>query len=123
MVYVDDLLVEFESLLRFELGIGMVFASEYCNTLQEITYADITRSDQQLLRDLFVFDYWIKNDDRNLSTKGGNPNLFIQQQTGELVVLDHNMAFDKEFDVASFKALHVGTNAWGENHDLFVKDE
>ncbi len=123
LAYVDRSLIEFDRELRFDLGHGMVFASEYCDTLQEITYTDLIKSDQQLLRDLFVFDYWIKNDDRNLSTKGGNPNLFLQQQTSELVVLDHNMAFDKEFDTASFKMFHVGANAWGENQDIFVKDK
>ncbi len=123
LAYVDSSLIEFDRNLRFDLGHGMVFASEYCETLQEITYTDITKSDQKLLRDLFIFDYWIKNDDRNLSAKGGNPNLFLQQQTSELVVLDHNMAFDKEFNIASFKKLHVGANAWGENHDMFAKDE
>lgn len=123
LAYVDDALIEFDKNLQSELGKGMVFGSEYCDTLQEITYTDLVSFDQSLLTELFVFDYWIKNDDRNLSENGGNPNLFIKQQTSDLVVLDHNMAFDKEFNLDSFKLYHVGANARGYNHDLFLKNE
>ncbi len=60
---------------------------------------------------MWVFDYWIKNEDRTLTVKGGNPNLFYRPRDHKLVVVDHNLAFDNSFDIESFRRLHLVANA------------
>ncbi|CUI04103.1 HipA family kinase [Massilia antarctica] len=42
-----------------------------------------------------------------MSDAGGNPNLFWDVRTGQLVVLDHNQAFDMDFSPQNFASLHV----------------
>lgn len=42
-----------------------------------------------------------------LTEHGGNPNLFWAPGTRELVVIDHNQAFDPAFDREHFLEFHV----------------
>ena len=72
-------------------------------------------------RDVLVFDWWIRNEDRHLSPHGGNPNLLWDVLGEELAVIDHNQAFDRDFDKAQFLATHVFADAWNDvfsDHDL-----
>jgi hypothetical protein len=57
--------------------------------------------------DVLVFDWWIHNGDRTLSETGGNPNLFWDPSDAALLVLDHNQAFDPDFDPADFRRFHA----------------
>ena len=54
-----------------------------------------------------VFDWWVRNADRNLTELGGNPNLLWDQAADRIVMIDHNLAFDAGFDPAEFRDLHV----------------
>lgn len=56
-----------------------------------------------------AFDWWIHNADRTLSALGGNPNLLWRQGVhgGEVVVFDHNLAFEANFDAEQFLSSHV----------------
>lgn len=60
-----------------------------------------------LQRQVLAFDWWIRNGDRTLSANGGNPNLFWNVEQAQLVVLDHNLAFDDSFSSGDFLALHA----------------
>src|SRR6185312_2104269 len=62
---------------------------------------------EALRRDVLVFDWWVHNPDRTLTTLSGNPNLLWDGDSGKLAVIDHNMAFDPEFDVQTFSKTHV----------------
>ncbi|MCE0495746.1 HipA family kinase [Vibrio salinus] len=83
------------------------FASSFIENIQDVTPSTLKNLDQQLINDLYIFDYWIQNADRNLTGFGGNPNFFIHQSSGKPVVIDHNLAFDADFDIKQHKALHV----------------
>lgn len=56
-----------------------------------------------------AFDWWVHNGDRTLSAFGGNPNLLWRQRasSGEVVVFDHNLAFEKGFDAKALLDSHV----------------
>jgi hypothetical protein len=56
-----------------------------------------------------AFDWWIHNADRTLSALGGNPNLLWRQGAhgGEVVVFDHNLAFEIGFNAEAFLDSHV----------------
>jgi len=89
-----------------ELGEGPAFGSMRLQ-VAELSLAHLDQIPQQVQIDVLAFDWWIKNGDRNLSEDGGNPNLFWDMQRDDLVVLDHNQAFDEEFSSVMFAELHV----------------
>ena len=101
-----------------ELGEGPVFASRKVLG-QELAMAQVSAIDVALRRDVLVFDWWVRNADRCLTARGGNVNLLWQPRavgrndddertvTGQLAVIDHNLAFDKAFSAADFCSTHV----------------
>lgn len=68
-------------------------------------YADFIRKDvnEELRRKIILFDWFVKNEDR----KTGNSNLLWQVVTKKLFVIDHNNAFDEQFDKCTFWEDHV----------------
>jgi len=58
--------------------------------------------------DVLIFDWWVHNADRTL----GNPNLLWDPHQEELVVIDHNLAFDREFEEQGFLQVHVFGSQW-----------
>lgn len=89
-----------------DLGAGPAFGSRRMQ-ITELTISNLLEISVQQQIDVLAFDWWIRNGDRNLSNYGGNPNLFWDVSKEELVVLDHNQAFDDNFSVGSFVELHV----------------
>jgi hypothetical protein len=90
-----------------ELGSGPAFGSRRVPVAQELTLPHLRRIPILQRRDVLVFDWWTHNNDRMLTGLGGNPNLLWDTQAGELVVIDHNSAFDMEFDPTEFSKHHV----------------
>lgn len=90
-----------------ELGEGIAFGSRLEQPAQELTLrqADQVPSDLRCL--VLAFDWWLENADRTLSDKGGNPNLLWRAAEPNLLVIDHNLAFDDAFDSARFFDTHV----------------
>ena len=71
-------------------------------------------------RDVLVFDWWIQNCDRLT----GNTNLLIDAAAKKLVVIDHNLAFDRQFSAEEFLAHHVFAANWPAIcSDLVVQEE
>lgn len=89
-----------------DLGAGLAFGSK-SQCLEELTYASITAVPIQQCLDVLAFDWWIRNEDRNLSELGGNPNLFWNRDSDALCVIDHNSAFDTLFDEDRFCRGHA----------------
>ena len=117
LVYVDRSLLEYNDDYQFEIGEGMAFGSEHIPDLQEVNYQQLHGFSLRKLQDLYVFDYWIRNGDRNLTELAGNPNLFYKQSNLEVIVLDHNLAFDHEFELQSHQQLHVSSQFWPAQMD------
>lgn len=85
------------------LGSGPAFASRKAEGCQWQELAATPRVSLALQRDILVFDWWLKNGDRTR----GNPNLLWQPKTKELVVIDHNLAFDAELSDTEFWENHL----------------
>nr|WP_116744288.1 HipA family kinase [Janthinobacterium sp. 78] len=85
-----------------QLGSGIVFASRELPHPQELTAITRDLVPDQLANDVLVFDWWLHNEDRHLTERGGNPNLLWDMQNSELVVIDHNQAFDRHFNPSNF---------------------
>lgn len=90
-----------------DLGSGPVFASQLAHNLNEILFLQRDRVPLEVRRDVLAFDWWVRNADRSLTATGGNPNLLWNAAAGELVVIDHNQAFDPDFDAKAFLDTHI----------------
>jgi hypothetical protein len=95
-----------------ELGSGPAFGSQRVPNVLEITWLQTQRVPRWLRQDILVFDWWIRNDDRNLTQFGGNPNLLWDTALAELVVIDHNAAFSRDFAASDFLNTHVFAAEW-----------
>lgn len=89
------------------LGQGAVFGSLQQMAVQEFAVTQLKRVDEEQRRMLLAFDWWVENADRSLSPQGGNPNLLWSAAENKLLVIDHNLAFDADFDEAAFFDTHV----------------
>lgn len=67
----------------------------------------------EVQRDVLVFDWWIRNMDRSL----GNTNLLFNPTRKELVVIDHNLAFDPSFSKYEFLKTHLFAAQWQSIED------
>lgn len=115
---------QFDPAARASLGVGLAFASEKHDSLVEATTANLHRLDLMTQQKLFLFDYWIRNEDRTFTEFGGNPNLFIDVETETAVVLDHNLAFDPAFDLENNRLYHICRQAWIEaSLDILVPSQ
>lgn len=91
-----------------ELGAGAVFASTAIVGAVEFSVSHLEAVDERLRQDIAVFDWWVRNADRTLTERGGNPNLLWSPgDSGAVAVIDHNLAFDPEFDESAFLETHV----------------
>lgn len=102
-----DLLGVTSSNLR-SIGVGLGFASQEVPLACWFEEANRARVDDDLQRKLLIFDWWIRNDDRTAS----NPNLLWDSENQKVVVIDHNLAFDSEFDPHGFKVNHIFGHHW-----------
>lgn len=94
-----------------DLGVGLAFGSRKLRVM-ELSFSHLEQVPAEVQRDVLAFDWWVHNADRTLSELGGNPNLFWDIETQELVVIDHNQAFDRAFSPADFVALHAFSGEW-----------
>lgn len=85
------------------LGSGPAFASSNAEGCQWLELATTPRINVALQRDILVFDWWLHNGDRTR----GNPNLLWHSGKTELVVIDHNQAFDSHFSGNDFWENHL----------------
>lgn len=90
----------------FALGGGPAFGSVE-QRITELAYSQVSGVQAELRASLLVFDWWISNVDRKLTENGGNANLFWDPETQRLVVIDHNQAFDPDFDPDHFFRYHA----------------
>lgn len=89
-----------------DLGSGLAFGSQR-QEVMEFNVSVVDEVSEQLQQDVLAFDWWIRNGDRLLTEKGGNPNLFWNPEDQELIVIDHNQAFDAEFNPNDFNQSHI----------------
>ena len=101
----------FEAVLRSEgdhdLAAGLAFGSRIAEHTREFEPSLLARCDEAFRRDLVVFDWWARNADRTLGALSGNPNLLWNSEAEAPVVIDHNMAFDRDFNAPLFLQTHV----------------
>lgn len=90
------------------LGIGPAFGSRLYPGALWMEVGWVSKVPPNVQRDVLVFDWWIRNGDRLT----GNTNLLFDAAARELVVIDHNLAFDRDFKAAEFLSHHVFAAQW-----------
>lgn len=88
-----------------ELSGGMAFASRVAPYSRELAFDQLDNVPAELQQRVLLFDIWVSNEDRYLTEQSGNVNLLLDEN-GELVVIDHNLAFDPLVGIGDFD-LHV----------------
>jgi hypothetical protein len=89
----------------YDLGAEIGFGSLQVEMADEFTLSHREAVPTCLRDDLLLFDLWIRNQDRTLTSISGNPNL-LWGPNG-MSVIDHNVAFDRDFDFWEFSQGHV----------------
>jgi hypothetical protein len=102
-----------------DLGSGAVFGSEK-QECSEVTMTTAKLIDKKTKRDIAVFDWWVRNLDRSLSQSGGNPNLFWDNVASRIWVIDHNLAFDEDFNPSDFLKTHIFSTEFQQVASDFV---
>ncbi len=93
-----------------DLGSGWVFASALVEGAHEITWEEAQACPAETQSLVLLFDSWVQNEDRSLSSLGGNPNLLISSSevvAGTLWVYDFNLAFDPDFSSSKLRENHL----------------
>lgn len=93
-----------------DLGPGPAFGSENHPTAAWLEPSMCGLVPHAVQRDVLVFDWWIHNTDRFTF----NSNLLWDTAEKQLVVIDHNKAFDPEFSAAEFLREHIFAERWYE---------
>ena len=119
LVSVDDDLIRYSAISDIaSLGAGIGFGSFHEDGAGEVNYLDIPKIDEELRADILLFDYWVQNGDRMLEPCGGNPNLLWHAAPENVVMIDHNGAFEDNFLQVEFFKTHIfreSLAAWGES--------
>ena len=90
-----------------ELGHGIAFGSVKVEAAERLALEFVRQDDSGGLSRILLFDWWVRNSDRALTEIGGNPNLLWEIHPGRVVMIDHDNAFDADFDVAAFRRFHA----------------
>ncbi len=105
LVYIDQLLLDYHpdrARLFTTLGPGVCFGSEYIDTPSVVRSNEIDMFDSRDRCRLLLFDWLISNLDRS----DINTNL-LRSSDGSMCVIDHNLAFDKDFNDSDFFKRHL----------------
>ncbi|MDZ8120264.1 HipA family kinase [Pontiella agarivorans] len=105
---VPEVLLEFCAVPGIrDLSAGPAFGSRYVEHVSSLLPVEVSSVPQDLRWKILLFDWWVQNEDRTLGEKGGNVNLLWNPVDQQLTVIDHNNAFDSEFDEVAFFEHHV----------------
>lgn len=100
---------------------GPAFASRQVSNASELLWTAVNSIPSELQKMLLLFDWWILNADRNLGERAGNVNLLLDS-SGQLVVIDHNCAFDVSVTLQELQEYHVFRSQVGKlQNDLLAR--
>ncbi len=97
---------------------------EHVEGTNDLAFSQVGDVAEAVRRKTLVFDWLVQNEDRILGERGGNVNVLWVAGENSVFVIDHNLAFDTAFNVASWKAQHVFRNdldAWDAGFALALE--
>lgn len=118
-IWVDPMLLRYEPEARTDLGEGDCFATLYVPQCMDLMFGHFDQASPALQRDIYVFDRWIRNADRQCGPLGGRSNLlYCPAAEQKIWVIDHNQAFENDFQHAAF----AGNHTFGPGHRNWAID-
>lgn len=120
LVQLDEALVnELEPAWR-EIGCSPAFGSRQHRSAAWFEASLVKQVPVATQQAVLAFDWWVHNMDRLT----GNTNLLWDADRKNLVVIDHNMAFDPDFSASDFCQDHIFSAQWPVLcSDLVTQDE
>lgn len=108
IMHIPAALIEFSAMQNVgDLAGGPAFASLQVENAADLMWSNVKSIPVELQRKLLLFDWLTLNGDRGLGESGmGNVNLLLDTK-GNLVVIDHNAAFDMTLSIEEFQCYHV----------------
>lgn len=108
-VHLDEGLTQAHARLTgLRVAAGEAFGSREVPQVRDMDPTLLRHCTSDFRQALVAFDWWVRNADRTLTDRGGNPNLLWAAATpARPVVIDHNQAFDVAFDAPAFADTHV----------------
>ncbi|MFC3851913.1 HipA family kinase [Salinispirillum marinum] len=103
LVDIPEELYEMLPAQQKEIGCGIAFATVEVRSPRWLDNPTTHQVDPSLAAKVLLFDYWIQNMDRSTV----NTNVLIKAEDQSIVLIDHNLAFDSEFDAGVFFSLHI----------------
>ena len=94
----------------YDVGIGS----------RDIEPGDLSRLPKKIFSETLLFDHWIHNADRILTSRGGNPNAVFCTTKNQLVLIDHDNAFDPTYEISEISGRHLG---WSERSHWLDRSE
>lgn len=86
-----------------EIGCGVAFATVEVRPSRWLDDPVTHEVDVALAAKVLLFDYWIQNMDRYTE----NTNVLVKADDKTIVLIDHNLAFDPDFEAQMFFASHI----------------
>lgn len=102
------------------IGHGVAFASSKQFGYQWFEFGFVDSVERQLRRDLVMFDWWVRNQDR----EENNTNLLWESISKSLLVIDFDASFDPSFFPTFFHNYHVFSGDWSDiSEDCILRAE
>lgn len=93
--------------IKTDLGMGYAVGSQQILSAHELRHEEINLIPMTTQRLILLFDYWVGNEDRTLSSYGGNPNLLWRSTDKTVYAIDYNLVLQSNFDAGAFWATHA----------------
>jgi len=106
-----------------DLSAGPAFGSLHVDNTVSLPPVEVSSIPDELRWKILLFDWWTQNEDRILGESGGNVNLLWSPAEKKVTVIDHNNAFDKDFDELKFFRNHVFSEERGKMPETFLLEQ
>lgn len=106
-----------------DLSAGPAFGSLHVDDTVSLPPVEVRSIPEELRWNILLFDWWVQNEDRILGDSGGNVNLLWSPAGKQVTVIDHNNAFDNDFDEKKFFQNHVFGESRKKIPDAFLLEQ
>lgn len=86
---------------------GAAFGSQRIPFADELRVSHLRQVEIEVKMRVILFDWWVRNPDRQLSILGGDPNILWDPTLQSIHLVDHDRCLDPDFNEAKFMREHI----------------
>lgn len=90
-----------------DLSPGIAFGSTRIDFAEELRTPHLPSIDEETRMRVICFDWWTRNNSRQLDRIGGDPNLLWDPVLQKVALIDHSSCLAADFDPVAFKRGHA----------------